>query len=83
MYIGDTTQANEEILAYAKTLQAQGERPWFEVYYPAPAHLTEEEAAQWRARQDHLDGGTFDAVEVIDGEIHTLPPYSELLGEDS
>lgn len=79
----DTDKANEEILAYAELLVARNERPWFEVLYPAPDYLTDEEKAAWNDRQEHIDGGTYDAVEVIDGEIHTLPPYSELLGEDS
>jgi len=83
LHIGDIERANEEILAYAETLVAMGERPWFEVYYPAPAHLTEEEAAQWHADQEYENGGTFDAVEVINGEILTLPPYSVLEARDN
>lgn len=76
--IVEADNANEEILAFARDLEAKGERAWFEVHYPKrdlpedhPDHLTDEEFAE-------VDAETFDAVEVIDGEIHTLPPYEKL-----
>lgn len=67
--------AVEEIYSFARTLTEQGERPWFEVRYPSPPHLSPAEYIQWQKDQED----TFDAVEVIDGEIVTLPPYAELL----
>lgn len=63
--------AVEETLAFASELEAAGERAWFEVHYPKPESMTAEEFAA-------KDAETFDAVEVIDGEIHTLPPYEKL-----
>ncbi len=69
--IVEPSNANEEILAFAQALEAKGERPWFEVHYPKPEHMTDEEFAV-------KDAETFDAVEVIYGEIHTLPPYEKL-----
>lgn len=75
----DASNANEEILSFARNLQAEGERPWFEVRYPSPDYLTEEESLEWQARQETLDGeGTYDAVEVINGEIIALPDYRTL-----
>lgn len=70
--IVEPANANEEILRFAADLEAKGERAWFEVHYPKPDGMSDEEFAK-------RDAETFDAVEVIDGEIHTLPPY-ELLG---
>lgn len=63
-----------EAHAFASELVARGERPWFEIRWPAPARLDPEAAAAWLERQED----TFDAVELIDGEFHTLPPYAEL-----
>jgi hypothetical protein len=67
----DSEQANDEILAFAAGLIAEGKRPWFEVRYPTPAGRDD---AEWQAEQEKV----FDAVEVIDGVIVTLPPYAEL-----
>lgn len=75
--IQDPANANEEILSFAAELEARGERPWFEIRYPAPDYLTDAQQDEWRAAQEEV----FDAVEIVDGEIRTLPPYSELLGE--
>lgn len=69
----DTDNAMVEIRAFLDRLVAEGERPWCEVWYPAPGHRN---VAHWNHRQ----AGTFDAVELVDGEIVTLPPYAELLG---
>lgn len=78
LYIQDPDNANDEILEFAKDLEARGERAWFEIRYPAPALLSEEDKKVWWKEQDNF----FDAVEVIDGEIHTLPPYVELEAAD-
>lgn len=65
-----------QIRTFAAELRATGERPWFEVWYPAPSHLSPAERVAWEARQ----ADTFDAVEVADdGTVTTLPPYSELV----
>ena len=77
--IQDPANANEEILAFGANLAAEGKRPWFEVRYPSPEGLTRREHIEWLAKQE----ATFDAVEIVDGEILTLPPYAELLGEDN
>ena len=69
-----TENANEEILAFARGLEAEGKRPWFEVRYPAPVGLTYEEIVQFEDDQELV----YDAVEVVDGEIRTLPSYEEL-----
>lgn len=69
--IVEPDNANEEILAFARDLEAKGERAWFEVHYPKPDGMSDEEFAE-------RDAASFDAVEVIDGEIHTLPPYEKL-----
>lgn len=58
--IQDAERANLEILVFSAKLEAEGERAWFEVWYP------------------YDTAETFDAVEVIGGVIHTLPPYEEL-----
>lgn len=71
LFISDPANANEEILAFAKTLSDRGERAWFEVHYPKPDDMSQEEF-------DAKNAETYDALEVIDGEIHTLPPYSAL-----
>lgn len=74
----DPGKAMEEIRAFLERLAAEGERPWCEVWYPAPEHLDAADASDWDARQ----ADTFDAVELVDGEIVTLPPYTELLEGD-
>lgn len=66
----DTDNALDEIRAFLDALP-DGERKWCEVLYPAPAGA---DPAVWEAEQE----ATFDAVELIDGEIVTLPPYAEL-----
>ena len=78
----DEEQWAEEAVAFARDIaEAEGTRqPCFEVWYPAPAHLTAEEAEQWQAEQ----GNTFDAILIdLDADdpaesIVTLPSYSEL-----
>ena len=71
--------------AFARGLVEQGKRPWFEVHYPAPDHLTDDEAAEWLGRARD----SFDALELVNfeldakgravgGELVTLPPYAEL-----
>lgn len=67
----DVPNAVDVILEFAKKLEAAGERAFFEVHYPKREGMTDEEFAK-------KDAETFDAVEVIDGKIYTLPPYSEL-----
>lgn len=69
----DTDRAMEEIRAFLEHLIEEGERPWCEVWYPAPEHRN---SAHW----EHRQAETFDAVELVDGEIVTLPPYAELIG---
>lgn len=72
----DTENAVEEILAFARDLDAREIKPAFEVRYPPPETYTAEQREEWHQNQED----TFDAVyvEVRTGEIHTLPPYSEL-----
>lgn len=72
----DPDRAMDEIRAFLESLEAEGERPWCEVWFPAPEHLSADEARAWEQRQ----ADTFDAVELVDGEIVTLPPYAELTG---
>lgn len=73
-YVTDPDDANTELIAFLEQLRAVGERPWCEVWYPAPAGATDAEAEEWeRAQED-----AFDAVELVDGELVTLPPYTEL-----
>lgn len=74
LIIENPENAGSEILAFLGNLAAAGKRPWCEVFYPAPARLSPEEKAAWEARQ--LD--TFDAVELVDGDLVTLPPYAEM-----
>lgn len=72
----------EEAVAFAAQIaEAEGTRqPCFEVWYPAPGFLTDEETAAWETEQ----ADTFDAVLVdLDAgspadSIVTLPPYAEL-----
>lgn len=66
--------AVEQIMAFGEKLVTAGERPWFEVWYPAPVTLLADQQRAWSIRQSV----TFDAVEIVDGQITTLPPYSEL-----
>lgn len=66
-----------EARAFADELIAKGERPWFELRWPAPERLTDEERAAWLARQED----TYDALELVDGVLVTLPPYADLRGE--
>lgn len=72
----DPDRAMDEIRAFLDGLVDEGERPWCEVWYPAPDHLHDVERVAWDSRQSN----TFDAVELVDGEIITLPPYAELTG---
>jgi hypothetical protein len=67
----DPENAIDEIRAFLEATPA-GERAWCEVWYPAPDHR---DAAEW----DHDQHESFDAVELVDGEIVTLPPYAEIL----
>ena len=76
LQITDASNWKEEMLAFASQLEHLGERAWFEVRWPVPEHLSQEDSLNWILRQED----TFDAVEVINGEIHTLPPYVELIG---
>lgn len=66
----DPDNAVEEIRAFLEATPP-GERKWCEVWYPAPAHRDPDE---WEAAQPD----SFDAVELVDGELVTLPPYAEL-----
>tara|TARA_R100000365_G_C2746946_1_gene76471 strand:- start:1571 stop:1831 length:261 start_codon:yes stop_codon:yes gene_type:complete len=65
-----------EARAFAADMIARGERPWFEVRWPAPDGLSAEDAAVWMAEQE----ATFDAIELVDGVFVTVPPYAELAG---
>ena len=77
--IQDPDNWEAEAREFAAQLVAAGERPWFEVRYPAPARLTEAEQAEWLDRQESLEGkGTYDAIELVDGQFVSLPPYAEL-----
>lgn len=75
LFIRNPDSWEEEMLEFGSQLAEAGERPWFEVRWPAPVNLSAEQARAWIERQED----TYDAVEVIDGVIHTLPPYAELL----
>lgn len=72
----DADNWEAEATAFAEKLIADGKRPWFEVRWPAPEHLTPIEQEQWLARQED----TFDALEYnpTTGMFTTLPPYAEL-----
>ncbi len=76
IHVIDVPNADTEIRAFLGRLKAEGVRPWCEVFFPAPTHLTGAERDQWLADQDNA----FDAVEMLeDGTLVTLPPYTELL----
>lgn len=77
IYVQDLESANEEIVNYLEALEADGERPWCEVFYPAPVELSPEQAEAWYAKQAE----TFDAVELVNGKLETLPPYADLFPE--
>ncbi len=79
LIVQDPDNWEAEARAFAAELEAKGERPWFELRYPAPARLDPLAAAEWLERQE----GTYDAVELVDGQFITLPPYAELRGEAS
>lgn len=72
--IKDPDNWEAEALALAADLIDKGERPWFEVRWPVPAHLPLAEQHEWLARQEE----TFDALELVNGVFVTLPPYAEL-----
>lgn len=75
LQITNPANAVEEMIAYGNQLKVLDERPWFEVRFPVPEHLSDEEKFEWiREQENH-----FDAVEIIDGEVCTLPPYKELI----
>lgn len=74
----DADNGMEEIRAFLESVAAEGARPWCEVWWPKPLFFDGTDA-EWDERQAE----TFDAVELVDGEIVTLPPYVELVGESS
>ena len=81
LQVTDPDNWEAEALDLAEQLVAAGERPWFELRWPAPEKLTDEEKAEWLDRQERLEGsGTFDAVELVDGVFQTVPSYAELEG---
>ncbi len=75
--VQDPDFANDEITEFLQSLEAAGEPPRCEVRYPAPDHVQDKDA--WLAEQER----TFDALELVDGELRTLPPYAELDGGQS
>lgn len=80
--VQETENWEAEARAFAEEIaEAEGTRqPCFELWYPAPAHLTPEDAAKWLAVQENA----FDAIQLdldaADPEqaIQTLPPYAEM-----
>ncbi|UVG35178.1 hypothetical protein SEA_CECE_169 [Microbacterium phage Cece] len=74
LFINDRDNADIEILDFADQLVREGKEPRFEVRYPAPKALSKKEKDEWLEKQELV----FDAVEVVDGEIRTLPSYEEL-----
>lgn len=74
--IVDVDNAMSEIRVALEALAAAGERPWAEVFYPPPADYSHDAKAAWEEGQ----ATAYDAVELVDGEIVTLPPYLELVG---
>ena len=75
MRIIDPANAMEEMRAFGEGLLADGKRAWFEVRWPRPeGHWKTQE--EWDRDQEE----TFDAVELMNGELFTLPPYADLLG---
>lgn len=82
LVITDPANWEQQAREFAQELIAAGERPWFEVRYPAPDRLTDDEQAEWLDRQERLEGvGTYDAIELVDGHFVSLPPYAELAKE--
>lgn len=74
--VTNTDNAVDEIRAFLAGLAANGERPWAEVFYPPPASLVPGLAHEaWEIEQ----GDAYDAIELIDGELVTLPPYVEII----
>lgn len=73
-HVTDPGNAVEQITGFLEGFP-EGERRWCEVFYPAPEHLSPQERAAWNAAQL----GAFDAVELVDGVLVTLPPYEELV----
>lgn len=69
----DPDNADAEIRTFLENLAAKGERAWCEVWYPRPAHFDGTDA-EW----DGLQADTFDALELVDGDLVTVPPYEEL-----
>lgn len=82
LYVQDADNWEAEARAFAEKLIQEGKRPWFEVFYPAPSHLTEAQKTEWLDRQENQEGvGTFDAIELVNGVFVTLPPYAVLQKE--
>jgi hypothetical protein len=77
--ITDPDHWEDEFFAFAKLLQEAGERVWFEVRWPSPKSLLPQEQLAWQERQESC----YDAVELKDGVFCTLPPYSELITEET
>lgn len=81
LHVQDAENWDTEAREFAEKLIQEGKRPWFELLWPTPEHalvgnMTDEE---WQDRQENLNGvGTYDAVELINGQFVTLPPYSVL-----
>lgn len=73
LVVTDPNKALDEILAFGAQLEAKGQRPWFEVWYPRPDWF-EGSDIEWSAHQ----AASFDAVEVVAGDINTLLPYDML-----
>lgn len=81
LHVQDVENWEAEARAFAEKLIQEGKRPWFEVFYPTPEVALKEGMtdAEWQDRQENLNGvGTYDAVELINGQFVTLPPYSVL-----
>ncbi len=66
----DPDNAVDEIRAFLEATPP-GERAWCEVFYPAPEGV---DPGEWELGQ----GDAFDAIELVDGELVTLPAYVEL-----
>lgn len=76
LQVADPDNWLQEATALAEELIAKGESPRFEVRWPAPAHLSPREKANWLEKQEAV----FDALsyDPETGEFTTLPPYSEM-----